>query len=40
MLSYVDVFYLLMIVVICTLPLLFVMQKGQGHGGATMEGGG
>jgi len=38
MLSYVDVFYLLMIVVICTLPLLFVMQKG--HGSGTMEGGG
>lgn len=38
MLSYVDVFYLLTFVVICTLPLLFVMEKG--HGGGTMEGGG
>jgi DHA2 family multidrug resistance protein len=37
MLSYVDVFYLLMIVVICTLPLLLVMEKGRASG--TMEGG-
>ncbi|HEX4079858.1 MAG TPA: DHA2 family efflux MFS transporter permease subunit [Rhizomicrobium sp.] len=36
MLSYVDVFYLLMIVAIFTLPLLFLMEKGQA--GGTMEG--
>ncbi|MGH6878050.1 MAG: DHA2 family efflux MFS transporter permease subunit [Rhizomicrobium sp.] len=35
MMSYVDVFYLLMIVAIFTLPLLFFMQKGQA--GGTME---
>jgi DHA2 family multidrug resistance protein len=39
MLSYIDVFYLLTFVVILTLPLLFVMQKGQ-VGGGSMEGGG
>ncbi|HEY6579446.1 MAG TPA: hypothetical protein VIY09_09000, partial [Rhizomicrobium sp.] len=37
MLSYVDVFYLLMIVAIFTMPLLFLMQKGQAGG---MTGGG
>jgi len=35
MLSYIDVFDLLMIVVILTVPLLFLMQKGQASG--TME---
>jgi hypothetical protein len=37
MLSYVDVFDLLMIVVVAALPLLFLMRKGQASG--TMEGG-
>jgi DHA2 family multidrug resistance protein len=36
MLSYVDVFNLLMVIVICTLPLLFLMQKGQARGAVEM----
>ena len=35
MLSYVDVFHVLMIIVFCAIPLLFIMQgKKPGQGGA------
>ena len=36
MLSYVDVFYLLMIIVACAIPLIFLMRKSQA--GAAMQG--
>jgi MFS transporter, DHA2 family, multidrug resistance protein len=36
MLSYVDVFYLLMIIVACSIPLIFLMRKSQA--GAAMQG--
>jgi DHA2 family multidrug resistance protein len=37
MLSYVDVFHVLMIVVFCALPLVFLMQKPKKTGGAGSE---